>query len=34
MGSPFAELMIEFGVAEVTDATYTGRIDSDCLESI
>ena len=34
-GSRLAELMIEFGVAVATDATYTvKRIDNDCFESI
>ena len=34
-GSRLAELMIEFGVAVATDATYTvKRIDNDFFESI
>jgi restriction system protein len=34
-GSRLAELMIEFGKAVATDATYTGkRIDNDFFESI
>jgi restriction system protein len=34
-GSRLAELMIEFGVAVVTDATYTvKRIDNDFFEGI
>ena len=34
-GSRLAELMIEFGVAVATDATYTvKRIDNDFFESL